>query len=170
MKILIPVAIILVILQILTVLAKKQKNNKNSIDKFDYTNSYQVRKFLSENEKQAYVKLKELTEENGLLLFAKVRLFDLIEPKTNTQNKQGAQWKIQAKHVDFVICDSVLEVKAIIELDDNSHNRADRKERDNFVDTVLKNNGYNIIHVRTINRDEIVPILSGYNGYNLHNM
>lgn len=45
--------------------------------------------------------------------------------------------------------------KYIIELDDTSHDRKDRKERDNFVDEVVESVGYKIIHVRAITDDII---------------
>ena len=59
-------------------------------------------------------------------------------------------YKIQAKHVDFVICDKDMHIKVIIELDDSSHDKKDRKERDEFVDLILQSVGYKVIHSRYI--------------------
>ena len=56
-------------------------------------------------------------------------------------------YKIQAKHVDFVLCDAKLVARWVIELDDTSHRRADRAERDTFVDEVLMSTGYTILHM-----------------------
>lgn len=123
---------------------------KTQKEKFDYSNSYQSKPLLSNHEKDAFRKLKPATDKLGLFLFTKVRLYDLIEPKNGCKNFKGAQWKIQAKHVDFVICNQKLDAKLIIELDDRSHERQDRKDRDSFVDTVLKNNGYKILHLWSI--------------------
>ena len=59
--------------------------------------------------------------------------------------------KIMSKHVDFVIYDGdMMHLKVIIELDDSSHDREDRKERDEFVDFILKDCGYKVIHTRCI--------------------
>lgn len=92
-----------------------------------------------------------------MLLFAKVRLFDLIEPR-DIRNK-AYQYKIQAKHVDFVICNKNLIAKIIIELDDSSHNSKERKERDKFVDMVLKDCGYKVLRYRYINSEELKKVL-----------
>lgn len=128
-------------------------------DAFDYSHSYQPKFLLSENEKSAYRKIKPITDELGLSLFTKVRLFDLVEPIQGASNYKGAMWKIQAKHVDFVICNRYLDPKLIIELDDSSHQRPDRHARDDFVDTVVRNCGYPILHANYINQAQLREIL-----------
>lgn len=111
---------------------------------------YQKRRLFSANEQAAFYKLQEIAEQYGLILFVKVRLLDLLEPIKGQPQYMTLLYKVQAKHVDFVLCDQKLVVKYIIELDDSSHDRPDRIERDRFVDTVLKDVGYKILHVRTI--------------------
>lgn len=67
-------------------------------------------------------------------IFAMVRIADLIRVEKGSVN--GRKWlnKILAKHIDFVLCDpNSLEAVLCIELDDASHNRPDRIERDKFV-------------------------------------
>lgn len=66
--------------------------------------------------------------------------------------------KIQSKHVDFVLYDQDLRIKAILELDDNSHNQQDRKERDLFVDEVLQSVGYRVIRTRSITEATLDPL------------
>jgi len=112
--------------------------------------AYHKRWLFSYNEKNAYDKLKPIAEELGYTIFAKVRLLDLLEPVKGTQKYKTYLYKIQAKHVDFVLCDQKLVAKHIIELDDSSHDRPDRQQRDQFVDQVLESVGYNIIHIRTV--------------------
>lgn len=70
----------------------------------------------------------------------------------------SALGKIQSKHVDFVICDQNLYIKAIIELDDNSHDQPDRRERDKFVDDVLSSVGYTVIHTRAVTEETLAPL------------
>lgn len=50
----------------------------------------------------------------------------------------------------FVICTQDMQVKAIIELDDSSHNDIERIKRDEFVDLILVNVGYTVIHTKQI--------------------
>ena len=107
--------------------------------------------------------MKVVADKYNLHIIAKVRLADLVEVDNyltgNAFNKYF--WKIQAKHVDFVLCNpSNLAVIAILELDDSSHNTSERTERDDFVDKVLKKCGYNVIH--TYNGSNIEETLKYY--------
>lgn len=114
--------------------------------------AYQKSWLFSYNEKDAYAKLKPIAEELGYTVFAKVRLLDLLEPVRGNPKYKTYLYKIQAKHVDFVLCDAKLVARYIIELDDSSHDTARRKERDAFVDEVVQSVGYQIIHVRAIDK------------------
>lgn len=121
--------------------------------------NYQRKWMFTYNEKDIYKQLKSIAHQNGLELFAKVRLLDLVEPKSSVKNNKGYLWKIQAKHVDFVICDQKLVARYIIELDDNSHDTEQRKERDRFVDEVLQATGYKVLHIRAFDETTINQFL-----------
>lgn len=86
--------------------------------------------------------------------FKDLRLLDIIIPREGP-NKLAALGKINSKHVDFVICDDKLYIKGIVELDDNSHKKPDRAERDKFVDSVLTSVGYKVIHTYSVNEDTL---------------
>lgn len=83
-------------------------------------------------------------------IFGKVRLADVVRVK-NTPDRgawQTAFNKIDRKHVDFVGCDPAdLSVKFVVELDDRSHERPDRRDRDAFVDGALKAAGIPVFHI-----------------------
>lgn len=115
--------------------------------------AYQKRWMFTYNEKGAYHKLKSIADELGYIVFAKVRLLDIVEPRKGIEKYKTYFYKIQAKHVDFVLCDQKLVARYIIELDDSSHDTQARKERDEFVDQVLESVGYKIIHTRAITDD-----------------
>lgn len=140
-----------------------QENNQtvdeNTSDTVDYTHSYQAKLLLTRNEWYEYKKLKKFTDERNLHICPKVRLLDIVEPK-NGKGYMGALGKIKSKHVDFVITDQDLRIKGIIELDDRSHDTPDRIERDNFVDAVLMNVGYKIVHTRSITEQTIIELLN----------
>lgn len=125
----------------------------------DYTQSYQAKYLLTKNEWYEYRKLKEYAGKMNLQVCPKVRLLDIIEPRSGSNNYMALIGKIQSKHVDFVICDQNLYIKAILELDDNSHNRADRQERDHFVDEILSSVGYKVIRTRSITEDTLKPLM-----------
>ena len=126
---------------------------KTRINYGSYTNSYVKRTLLTNREQQEYKFLREAAEKRNLRICPKVRLLDLVEPKSNAKNYNALLTRVMSKHVDFVICNQNMEVICIIELDDTTHLRQDRIERDQFVDEVLKGAGYKIIHTWAITPD-----------------
>ncbi|WRS28109.1 DUF2726 domain-containing protein [Oscillospiraceae bacterium MB08-C2-2] len=108
---------------------------------------YKKREFLSPNELSFYSDLLKVGRLLELTVFTKVRLADVIEPITGQDNWMGSFNKIKSKHVDFVLCNSVADPVLVVELDDSSHNREDRIERDHFVDYALKSSGVPVLHV-----------------------
>lgn len=121
---------------------------------------YHFKYLLTKNEWDFYKKMKVVADRYNLHIIAKVRLADLVEVDNyltgNAFNKYF--WKIQAKHVDFVLCNpDNLAVIAILELEDSSHNTTERAQRDDFVDKVLTKCGYKIIH--TYNGSNIEDVL-----------
>jgi very-short-patch-repair endonuclease len=84
-------------------------------------------------------------------IYPKVRLADLVDVKSNLERSTqfGARNRINQKHVDFVLCSSGdYRIVAVVELDDSSHQRLDRVNRDNFIDETLHSVGIPILHVR----------------------
>ena len=154
------ILIIIIVLLALWIGREKLQTKKGQADEADSTKkelpikgAYQKSWLFSYNEKDAYNKLVPIARELGYTVFAKVRLLDLLEPVKGNPKYKTYFYKIQSKHVDFVLCDEKLVARCIIELDDSSHDRSDRKERDNFVDEVMESVGYKIIHVRAITEE-----------------
>jgi hypothetical protein len=85
----------------------------------------------------------------GVQIFAQVSLAGLVQVKPWARRDKSHWWRIQAKRLDFVLVDAAtFAPRLVVELDDASHNRADRRERDAFVDEVLAAAGIPILHVR----------------------
>lgn len=83
-------------------------------------------------------------------VMCKVRLGDILKVREHLHGKKwrSAYNKILCKHVDFALCSREnFEIMAIIELDDRSHEREDRKERDEFVDQAMKDAKIPIFHI-----------------------
>lgn len=89
---------------------------------------------MTRNEQQFYhALLKAVGSEFDV--FGMVRIADLLEVEKGVAKRQSWQNRINCKHVDFVLCDpNTQEAILAIEVDDRSHERRDRKERDYFVD------------------------------------
>lgn len=122
--------------------------------------AYRRRDFLSRAERAFFGSLQQAVEREGLI-FAKVRLADLLTPAAGEASGgwQGAFNRIQAKHVDFVLC-SLGDVvpKLAIELDDASHRQAKRRERDQFLDAACQSAGLPLLRIPA-HRDHAVQRL-----------
>ena len=146
------VLIIFIIVLIVRLKKEKKKSEEKNANRETYQEiisqyyPYHKKYLLTKNEYYFYRKLKEVTEPLKLQILAKIRLADLIEVNKGIESKQWGIYfgKIKAKHIDFAIADD-MKVIALIELDDNTHNRTDRQERDIFVNDVLAQTGYTLI-------------------------
>jgi hypothetical protein len=82
-----------------------------------------------------------------LMICTKVRLCDIIGCSGEAW-KAGFGARISQKHVDFVLADAdTTAIALVIELDDRTHQRADRQERDVFVDRALAAAGVPILRI-----------------------
>ena len=99
-------------------------------EEFPYTRR---KKLMTRSEIEFFRVLRDAVN-NDWEIFAMVRIADLLAVPGDTGNQQSWLNRILSKHVDFVICDrDSLEILVAIELDDASHSRPDRVERDAFV-------------------------------------
>ncbi|TRU31436.1 MAG: DUF2726 domain-containing protein [Microcystis aeruginosa Ma_MB_F_20061100_S20] len=98
--------------------------------------SYQIRgTLLTPSEIKFYHALKQAVGDK-FIIFGKVRVADVLTPENGLSKShwQRAFNKISAKHFDFVLCNlEDLTVEAVIELDDKSHQKSGRIDRDNFL-------------------------------------
>jgi len=105
-----------------------------------------IPQLLTKTEQQFWEVLKRAIPD-GVHIHSKVRLCDLVECRFGNNQKDFN--RISSKHVDFVLCAEDSTVLGVIELDDSTHYRADRKRRDQFVDDVMGDAGIRILHVHT---------------------
>ena len=102
--------------------------------------------FLSRGEFAFYQALRRAVEGKAIVC-PKVNLADIFFVARPNEN-QSYRNKIDRKHVDFLLCDpTTMQPLAGVELDDSSHARQDRQDRDKFVDQVFKTAGLPLIHV-----------------------
>ena len=108
--------------------------------------------FLSPGE-LAFYRVLVTTVDGTAAVMTKVNLSDLIfvsRPRENTAYRN----RIDRKHVDFLLCDATtMRPRVGIELDDRSHDAANRQERDRFVERVFETAGLPLVRV---------PLRSGY--------
>ena len=100
---------------------------------------YHVRDdFLSPAEQNFYLVLK-MAVGDWALICPKVSLGDLFYAKSSKPSEYRTYTnKIDRKHIDFLLCDPrTVKPMLGLELDDKSHQRPDRQERDRFVEEVF---------------------------------
>jgi hypothetical protein len=112
-------------------------------------------KFLSRRDHYPYAARDELftkAEQKFLIvldeavggdcrIFGQVRLADVINVRKGLDRKSWGRAfaKIRAKHLDFVLCDpQTLAILCAIELDDSTHDRPDRRDRDYFLNHAMQ--------------------------------
>lgn len=102
--------------------------------------------FLSPAEISFYHVLRS-TLALDVTIVIKPRLSDILFVRQPHKNK-GARNRIDRKHVDFLLCETAtMTPRLVVELDDRSHQKKDRQERDELVDGALKAAGLPILHV-----------------------
>ena len=102
--------------------------------------------FLSAAEFSFYRVLVNVVGDR-VVICCKVNLADLFFVVRPGEN-QGYRNKIDRKHVDFLLCDAAtMKPRCGVELDDSSHGRRDRQDRDAFVDQVFAAAGLPLVRV-----------------------
>lgn len=146
--------IIIILLAINTFLNKFTIADKNDNNTNYNNDSYERKEYLmTKNELKFYKQLKKITDKLELTIFAQVSLYQVI------RNKNFKDFnKIKSKSIDFVITENNGKIKMCIELDDKSHNKNNRIERDNFINEIF--NQANIKLLR-------IPVQDFYNLENL---
>lgn len=156
---------ILPILIILFLLINERQKNGNirpkNIDSLDAIFPYEKKKYLlTIAEKNFYDILSLAITDTNYYICPKVRLADIIYVG-KTDKRQSYFNKIQSKHIDFLLCDkNSLSPLLAIELDDSSHLKDDRIDRDAFLDKALKSAGLKLIRfkVQQSYTASIIPI------------
>lgn len=140
-----------------------EKDEKSSKIEYPY---HQVDEFISAAELNFFFNLKSVVGDSAQI-FSKVKLSDLFYAKTGDFGKNRSyNNRIDRKHVDFILCDpKTLKPILGIELDDKSHQRADRQERDDFVNNVFEAAKLPLMHVsvqRSYSQSELKSKLSAF--------
>jgi len=94
--------------------------------------------------------LSVLDKATDYRVFGKSRIADIVKPKKGLSRKEWNKhfWAVSSKHFDYVLCErESLEVVCVIELNDSSHNRADRTSRDMLVQRVCDSSSLPLLWV-----------------------
>lgn len=107
---------------------------------------YQLRNNLLSPAEFSFYKVLANLVQKKLEIQCKVRLADIFYTPRGTNISHFN--RIAGKHIDFLLCEPTTMKPVLgIELDDSSHNKPNRQQRDNFIDDVFKTTGLPLLHL-----------------------
>lgn len=135
----------------------KYRSNKNN------ASLYEKKMLLTKPEYYFWKKLKTKCDEKNIIICPKVRMEDFTGIKTNDKaTRQKYRGYIKSRHIDFILCDSNLNMIAGIELDDNSHKQSNAQKVDSLKNDVFEAINIPLFRVKTNSKtydEEINEIL-----------
>lgn len=100
------------------------------------------RRLLSVVEQKLYWRLVKSLPEHAVLAQVQLSRFMAVKRVSKAQSWRN---RIDRKSADFVVCNKDFSVAAVVELDDSSHDRDDRRKADVDKDAALKSAGIRVI-------------------------
>ncbi len=141
-SILIVIAVVIFVLILWSLFNTDSKPKKESVDDMKVW-PYVVRELMTAPERELYRRLQQALPD--YLIFSQVQLSRIIDVAPEAQ-KQAWLNRINRMSVDFVICATDgSKILAAIELDDSSHDQAERIKADSKKDKALRSAGVPII-------------------------
>ena len=132
-----PLLVVLIVLFIAVEAGRRLVRKPESRRSAAPTYPYYGKTALFSAAERSFFGVLEQAVEGRYRVFGKVRLADTLGVKGGTPaaERQRALNRLTAKHVDFVLCrPEDLAIAALVELDDATHKRSDRKARDAFLE------------------------------------
>jgi very-short-patch-repair endonuclease len=117
---------------------------------------------MSKVEGEFFIKLERVVQER-YYVFPQVHLSAILDHRVKGQEWKYAFRHINGKSVDYVLCNrDTLEPTYAIELDDYTHDKADRRERDIEVERIFDAANLPLVRFRNkdISDDEIIQVLT----------
>lgn len=141
-----PLVLLLIVVVGFLFLKKRLRSSAKEDDDFPYV----LGNGLFTPAERSFLGVLDQAVESDFRVFGKVRVADIVEIAKGTQKSQryAAFNRISAKHFDFVLCrPSDLMPVCVIELNDKSHAKDLRKERDEFLEKVCAVAGIPLIFI-----------------------
>ncbi|MEI6296073.1 MAG: DUF2726 domain-containing protein [bacterium] len=111
---------------------------------------YYKKNYLMTGAEHNFFKVLNSIVDNKYYIIPQVGLSKIVGINGSDRYNYTYLNKIDRKSLDFVLFDKdSFSPIVIIELDDSSHEREDRKERDSFVDKIAQKIGLKIVHIKT---------------------
>lgn len=166
MNTLLVVVAVLVVIVALAAVALLAQRSRRADERPGRADVYELVESLFTPAERSFFGVLETLDHEGLTLTTKVRLADVFSIRKGLDRGewQRALNRVVAKHVDFLLIRKSDGRPVLgIELDDASHQRAERKQRDRFVDEVFAAARLPLVHLpaqRTYTVQEITAELN----------
>lgn len=126
------------------------QNDLNSVDETDFTHDFQNQtqeqtyrakeQLVTQNEKGYLSAIESCIDLNRYNIHSQIALSSIVEKIDNSRYHNEL-----FRSIDFVITDKEQKVLLCIEINDKSHNRFDRQERDHKVKAILEEAGIPLV-------------------------
>ena len=132
-------------------------------DALEPAGTYGAKPLMTPWEQSAWLQITAALP-SGLCACPQVRLADLLSVRwASGPRHRAALWKITSKSLDFAIMGVDGVVVLAVELNDKTHDRPDRQQRDRFVKDALRQAGIPLATFRPGERINLAPYLSRQN-------
>lgn len=161
---LLPIIIPIIIFEYYNKKKNEQRRAQSNFSNFQqttqntFTSPYTINNFLlTSHEANFYKDLKPIADKYNLIIFCKLRMADILSVKPLIRGRDYYYWfqRISQKHIDFVLCNKSFIPAILIEIDDYTHDRADRQESDNFKNSVFKDTHIKLLRFRSWTKEDI---------------
>lgn len=128
--------ITLIILISLALFFESKKDNIKQTKNIDYTKYKKKQYLLTKAELEFYKKIKYLETKKDIKIIPQVNLEQIINVSDNNYADRN---RIKSRSIDFTIVSSKnLSIICCIELDDYTHNKYNRQNRDIFINNLFE--------------------------------
>ncbi|NVK42092.1 MAG: DUF2726 domain-containing protein [Oceanospirillaceae bacterium] len=132
---------------VIVLFVKTRKKNSIEASSDAAENPFYLKSRLFTPPELKYLEALEQAVGSQYRIMGKVRIADIFGVRKSKHSYSHFN-RIKAKHFDYVLCDArTYKPVAAIELDDASHQRKSRAERDDFVNRICLANDFPLLRV-----------------------
>jgi very-short-patch-repair endonuclease len=118
-------------------------------EKYKYEYKYERKNCFLTPFEHEFFEVLMVAAGDSYYVFPQLHLSTIVEHRVVGQNWDSAFYNVNQKSVDFVLCDKkTLSPMLAIELDDSTHERPDRVERDVEVEHILIGVGLPLLRIK----------------------
>jgi len=154
------IALVILVIFISSRLSKSSSHTRKVLKNNTY--SYTAKdSLMTRTETEFFIKLERAVSER-YVVFPQVHLSALLTPQAQSKDWLYAFRHINGKSVDYVLCDkTTLRPTYAIELDDYTHDKADRRKRDAEVERIFDEAELPLVRFRNkdVSEAEIIKAL-----------